>query len=390
MNLKHLLGNVFRDTIDSVCIFKGHRREIRKFKSPKRKAIYNTVTLSREQALAVDRLFEENYGKKVPHTWHRHFTAFTGNFDVNYFPELLYIPEFERYMNLKKEYVKVLSDKNVLPYLALAAEVAMPETLFSCASGLICGSKKGEILSRGQLVEALSNLGEAFIKPSVDSDSGRGCAVVHFSNGVDTVSGLDVESLIKNYGNNWVIQERVVCHECISRLYPNSVNTFRIITYRWRDEICHMPAIMRIGQGGKNIDNAHAGGVFIAVDDDGRLHEKAFTEFKSEYTEHPDTGIKFKDYLIPQFPLVIEAAKKCHAFIPQLGVVNWDFTIDRSGQPVLIEANTAGGSIWLLQMAHGCGAFGDKTPEVLRWLKLMRKTTRKEKATYAFGNFPDN
>ena len=56
MNLKHLLGNVFRDTIDSACIFKGHRREIRKFKSPKRKAIYNTVTLSREQALAVDRM----------------------------------------------------------------------------------------------------------------------------------------------------------------------------------------------------------------------------------------------------------------------------------------------------------------------------------------------
>ena len=44
MKIKHLLGNFLRDTIDSVSIFKGHRREIRKFKSPKRKAIYNTVT----------------------------------------------------------------------------------------------------------------------------------------------------------------------------------------------------------------------------------------------------------------------------------------------------------------------------------------------------------
>ena len=390
MNFKHLLGNYLKNTIDSVYSFDAHRREIRKFKSPKRKSIYSSVTLNNEQMLAIDKLFGENYGKKVPYTWHRHFTAFTGNFDVNYFPELLYIPEFERYMNLKTEYVKVFSDKNVLPYLAQAADVAMPKTLFSCASALVRDCRKRDgILSGEQLVEALSNLGEAFIKPSVDSDSGKGCAVVHFSDGVDTVSGLDVRCLIDSYGTDWVIQERVVCHENISRLYPSSVNTFRIITYRWRDEICHMPAIMRIGQGGKNIDNAHAGGVFIAIDDDGRLHEKAFTEFKTEYTEHPDTGIKFKNYLIPQFSLVIEAAKKCHSLIPQLGVVNWDFTVDKSGQPVLIEANTSSGSIWLVQIAHGCGAFGDKTPEVLRWMKQMRKTKKTDRTKYAFGNLPN-
>ena len=75
-----------------------------------------------------------------------------------------------------------------------------------------------------------------------------------------------------------------------------------------------------------------------------------------------------------------------HANIPQIGSVNWDFTIDDSETPVLIEANVSGGSIWLSEMAHGCGPFGDKTPEVLQWLRFMNSLTEKERKKYAFGN----
>lgn len=94
------------------------RGELRKFKDPRRAAIYSTVTLTREQEEQIDRLYVENYGKKIPYTWHRHFTAFTGRFDPQYLPESLYIPEFEHYMNLEREYTKVFADKNLLPLLA--------------------------------------------------------------------------------------------------------------------------------------------------------------------------------------------------------------------------------------------------------------------------------
>ena len=39
--------------------------------------------------------------------------------------------------------------------------------------------------------------------------------------------------------------------------------------------------------------------------------------------------------------------------LPEIGVVNWDFTVDHNNNPVLIEANIGGGSIWLTQMANG-------------------------------------
>ena len=63
--------------------------------------------------------------------------------------------------------------------------------------------------------------------------------------------------------------------------------------------------------------------------------------------------------------------------IPQVRIVNWDFTIDQDGEPILIEANmkndVQAGSIWLPQMAHGKGAFGENTAKILQYLRKAKK-----------------
>ncbi len=87
--------------------------------------------------------------------------------------------------------------------------------------------------------------------------------------------------------------------------------------------------------------------MFIAVDAAEKLGDSAFTDFRDKFTEHPDTHLTFKDYQIEHYFGMIEATKKMHTAIPQLGVYNWDFTIDEDETPVLIEANTMGGRIWM-------------------------------------------
>lgn len=62
--------------------------------------------------------------------------------------------------------------------------------------------------------------------------------------------------------------------------------------------------------------------------------------------------------------------------------VKWDFTIDDRGIPLLIEANLRGGSIWMSEMAHGCGCFGDKTSEILSWLHKMEKLSYSERVEW--------
>ena len=106
------------DFIDDIKVRHLRNGEFRKYKDPRRKEIYETVNLTSEQKQEIDDLFLRNYGEKIPYTWHRHFTAFTGNFDKNYLPELLFIPEFEYYMNYNKAYIDVLADKNIIPMIA--------------------------------------------------------------------------------------------------------------------------------------------------------------------------------------------------------------------------------------------------------------------------------
>lgn len=362
------------------------RIEFKKYKDKRRRAIFSKIALTPKQMKEIDDLYIENYGEKIPYTWHRHFTAFTGQFDKNYIPELLFIPEFEWFMDHKREYTKVFSDKNILPMLAKNANVDMPKTIYSCTSGILQNAQHSIVL-----ISDISDLsGEFFMKPTVDSCSGQGCQVLKLENGVDSITGKTIMDIINSSGLDWVIQERLRCHHSISDIYPDSVNTFRIMTYIWNDQICHVPAIMRIGQGGSNVDNAHAGGMFIAIDDDGTLHEKAFTEFKNEFTEHPDTHLKYNGYQIMLFPEVLKAAKRCHSLIPQIGCINWDFTIDDNGNPILIEANIRGGSIWLFQMAHGRGIFGDKTPEILKWLRMMKHMKKPERLKYPYGKIKND
>ena len=359
--------------------------EIRNFKAKRRKKIYNQIVLTKKQKKEIYDLYLENYGKKIPYTWHRHYTAFTNNFDKNYFPELLYIPEFEFFMNFEKYYCKSLSDKNLLPLIASNANVKMPKTILSCTEGIYRDGNY-KIIKKEKAIELIQNIGECFVKPTKGSSSGRGCLLLNIIEKIDQKTNEPLENIFDSLGLNFVVQERLKCHESITKIYEKSVNTFRVMTYRWKDEIIYVPAIMRIGQGGNYVDNAHAGGMFIAIENDGTLHETAFTEFKTEYKMHPDSKLIYKNYKIELFPKVLETAIKMHSLIPQVGIVNWDFTIDENGEPVLIEANLKAGSIWLFEMAWGKGPFGDKTAEILRWINYMKHIKVEDIPKYSFGN----
>ena len=244
---------------------------------------------------------------------------------------------------------------------------------------------KNRLISKKEAIEHLGNIGECFYKPSEGSGSGRGCRLCNFVDGFNIVTEVPVSDELIDFGSNFVIQERINCHKSIKAFSANSVNTFRVITYLWKECIYHLPIILRFGIGDSEIDNAHAGGMFIAIDDDGDVHEKAFTEFNNYADIHPTTHIIFKEQKIPLIRGVITAAERLHACVPQIGTVNWDFTINSEGNPILIEANTEAGSIWLAQMSHGRGVFGEQTSEILRWLRKMKSLPLSRRSEIGYG-----
>lgn len=284
-------------------------------------------------------------------------------------------------MNFNNHYPFVFEDKNVLPYIAQSAGVLMPKTIFSRVCGVMRNGNN-EIVDIENAIEILVKAGKAFCKPSTGSCGGKGCFIKEFSTEIDK---NEVAEILTNLGNDFIIQEPKKCHQSIKALYPTAVNTFRVITYRWKDEFVHMPVFMRIGRGGAVVDNGASGGMFIGVRDDGSLTDYAVTHNEVRIPAHPDKGFVFKGHNIANFDAVLNAALKMHKMIPQVGLVYWDFTINESGIPVLIECNILNGTVYVIQMTHGVGPFGSKTPEVLSWIRKMSSLPKSKRHNYAFG-----
>jgi len=359
-----LLNNC-RSILDKITIMSLKLGEKRKVKDSRRKNLIDTVVLTKEQKNKIDEFFKANYGKKIPYHWHRLYQSFTGTYNEKYFPEILFSTEFEKRAN-DSRYRYVLDDKLLLPVFVNGIEnVKIPETIATFCNGIYFDNKN-DVKTKNEFIELVKSYEKAVIKPTQDTTSGKGVNLLLFGK---TKNGESLEEIIESYkGGAFIVQEAVLPHNELKALYPNAINTFRIVTYIWKGQVYHWPVTLRIGQGGNFVDNAHAGGMFIAVSDEGVLNDKAFTEFQTVYTEHPDTKVKFEGYKLSFVPSLIEAAKKMHLNVSQLGVISWDLTVNESGKIVLVEANTAGQTVWFPQMASGRAAFGENTADVLKWI----------------------
>lgn len=236
------------------------------------------------------------------------------------------------------------------------------------------------------MVKSLAREKEFFIKASVDSCGGAGCKY-YTAKAPGTKSEEDsVRNVIRSFGSDYTVQRCIKCHPCMKALHPQSVNSIRLMTYRWRGEILTLPVIVRIGIGAMQVDNATAGGIFVGITDEGVMLPYAMNKYGKRYYQHPDSGKKFDGYLIDYIPQILMEAKRLHRAIPQVGAINWDFTVDEQGDIILIEGNMKAGGIWIFQMTHGVAPFGDKTAEILQWTRKMKHLSLHQRANHTFGN----
>lgn len=382
--MAHLLAEAVRELQERK--FRSFHKRIQKrvIFDPKRLESIKDFHLTAEQEQAIDAFYFSHYGQKVDHTCHRTYAAYSGKFSPAFITEDIYIPELDHFLNIFNTYNSVFEDKNVMPHLAKSVGVKTPKVLFSRVKGFYLDAEN-QPTTCDKVLEALHNYGRLFIKPSVDSMGGRSCVLAEIKEGIDVKSQQPLEGILQQMGDDFVVQECLVCHESLREIYPKSVNTFRVITYRWKDKIYQGPSVLRLGKGGMDVDNATQGGIFLGVYPDGRLYDFAITKYGDRFYEHPDTAFHFGMYSLPLFTKVTEAAMKLHHALPQVGVSNWDLTIDENGEVVLIEGNLQFGGVRLAQMACGVPVFGEHTAEMLQWVQQMKKMSPSERPNHAFG-----
>ena len=163
--------------------------------------------------------------------------------------------------------------------------------------------------------------------------------------GVQKLQKSDFESVramydhIKEIGSP-LVEEYVIQHSAISGLYPLSVNTLRIVTVTSDDGTPHiLYAFIRIGNGGRVVDNINAGGMAAPIDlDSGKVYSVAFDKDYSYYDTHPYTGTPIVGFEIPFWKESCELVLEATTRIPRLRYVGWDVAVTENG-PTFIEAN---------------------------------------------------
>ena len=212
------------------------------------------------------------------------------------------------------------------------------------------------------------------IKPS---RSNNGSGISKFKIDVNKVSFSDktmsVEDLLNEFGGNFIIQEMLEQHPNMAEPHPDSVNSLRMVTFRWKGEIKYLLAYVRIGSNGDIRDNGDTDtDPRVGVKDNGEFFDFALSHDGKKHTEHPTTGFKFSELkAIPNYDEFIQYVKELHEKFLHLDIISWDIAVGRDGRPVFIEANFAG-PIPFYQLVSQKPMFGELTEEVMEYVQIKR------------------
>ena len=324
-------------------------------------------TPSADFPLEARRFWERHYGRAGDPIWHRIFANFTGKEDVRFVPHDIFFDEMLPYFNkmpMRDGYL----DKN-LPSLLLGG----PESPITSVRRIHDRYYDGNYrrISRNEALASILAGGERqVIKPAL-TDNGIGITMLNVSGDKIFHNGRQVtlDELEESHGGDFIVQSWIHQHPVMAEPHPSSVNTIRLVTFRWDDEIRVLLAFARFGSDGKVTDNARTGGVCCGIDSDGRLAATSFDRDGGRHTTHPTTGYDFtRQQSIPNYAQLCQRAMELHDRIWHFDLVSWDWAIRDDGQPIFVEFNVRG-TAYTYQFALGGPMFADQTVEVLERIR---------------------
>ena len=287
---------------------------------------------------------------RISTKWAQYYTAKNGQFDPRYIPNDLYYTKIDQHFNNRKLGYG-FNDKNY--YSKIFAGVKQPEVVVRKINSLIFDENYNQI-SKEEAKRKIFENKSVICKPSQETGSGRG--IMFFDGNSENI--VDEFLSDKSY-DDYVVQKLIEQNSELDRVHKGSINCIRITSILFEEGVYILSAVLRMGFGNSRVDNATAednkgfDGMSCGIDENGCLKKFAhgYTSGKS-CDKHPD-GLVFDGFKIPSFDRVIELVKKAHPLIGHFRLVSWDISIDREGDPVLIEANMRKGAINFHQFNNG-------------------------------------
>jgi len=318
--------------------------------------------------------------KKVNPIYYRLYSHYIGN-DINIVPEDICHDIIEPILDPLR-YTKYYSDKNIFDKLFPDGYLA--KTLLRKMNGFYYDEAyRRIIIDETSLIDKINkaNVSKLIIKPSVGGISGVGVRCFEKRNGAWYVYGgndvLSLHYVEAEYGSDFIIQEFLEQHESINHFCSTSVNTLRLTLYRSvKDDECVVPsAIMRIGNQGSVVDNAHAGGRYVGIDvASGKLKNDIFDQYGRKYKTFNKIDFTTEQKIPYDLWIrTLQFAKSIGKYIPHHRLLALDIMIDKNGNPRLVEFNVEYYSMWFFQFTIG-SAFGKYTDEIIDFCSKKRKS----------------
>ena len=324
---------------------------------------YEVKPLSKEQKRAI-KAYWKPYSKHICYKWHTFFYSLTGNFDVRYIPEDLMMTDIEGYLN---DWSSAHGVDNKNNYQFYFSDVKQPQSVFHKMRG-VWHLGDYRVCSFEEAVESASQYKMIVTKYALDAGKGASLRFWKQKDGIDAL-----RSLMNSLPADAVGQEFVSQHPKLAAFNPSSVNSVRIVTLIFEEQIHVLAAYLRMGQDGALLDNVCAGGLCCSILPNGELRPFGYDKHAKRVSRHP-AGIDFAGFRVPGYANIVETAKKLHGRMGNFRIISWDFAVDENEQPIFIEMNLKYGAMEYHQLQNG-PLFGDMTDRLLN--EVYRKGNRK-------------
>ena len=204
-----------------------------------------------------------------------------------------------------------------------------------------------------------------------DKECGIGCERIHVPD------YPDFDSLYRYFKEKGfcTIEDLIIQHPALQKLYSNAVNSMRIITIldNWgKPHVVYI--VQKMGLNGSIVDNNC---LFARVDPEtGKIAYPAHSGDTTKgiiYYEHPETHVPLVGYEIPYVKEAVKMCLKASLVVPQVRYIGWDVAVTEKG-PVIIEGNTFN--------AHDFWQLPPHTPDGIGMLPVIKKLVPDFKCHY--------
>lgn len=186
--------------------------------------------------------------------------------------------------------------------------------------------------------EFISGKEKIIVKP-LSNCGGKGIEVVE----IDKAKIKNEYNILKIYNTlikneQFLVEEYIVQHKELSRLYSGSVNSLRVISFLDDEGKAHiLSTILRIGNNG-NVDNFSSGGMYTFVNETGEVYVPAIDEKGNIFNEHPISKESIVGFKVPNYDKILPLIEKITKVIPSVRYVGWDLVVTQDGL-IVIEGN---------------------------------------------------